>query len=126
MEIAAIVAAVLLGMLGLFQLALAGGAPWGRAAYGGRWPGVLPKGIRINSLVFGVAVYPAAILYVLDAGGVLTSSWLPGSRTLVMWILVGFLALGTLANLASRSPIERLWGLVTAATAVCCAILALA
>jgi hypothetical protein len=75
--------------------------------------------------VFGVVVYPVAILYVLDTGGVAASSWLPGSRTLVMWILAGFFSLGTLANLASRSRIERLWGPVSAGVAVCCAILAL-
>jgi hypothetical protein len=42
-----------------------------------------------------------------------------------MWILAGFFSLGTLANLASRSRIERLWGPVSAVVAVCCAILAL-
>jgi hypothetical protein len=122
----AIVAAVLLALLGAFQLALAAGAPWGRAAYGGTRPGVLPPGLRITSLVFGALVYPAAILFVLDAGGVLSLSWLPGPRTVIMWILVGFFALGTAANLSSRSPIERLWGPVTAAIAACCAIIALA
>jgi hypothetical protein len=53
MEAAAIIATVLLLILNLFQLALAAGAPWGAAAYGGGWEGVLPRGIRINSLVFG-------------------------------------------------------------------------
>ena len=125
MEAAAIIAAVPITVLGLFQLALAAGAPWGAAAYGGGWDGVLPRGIRINSLVFGLIVYPAILLYVLDAGSVLESSWLPGSRTLVMWICVAFFGLGTLANAASRSKVERIWAPMTLVIAVCCVILAL-
>ena len=57
--------------------------------------------------------------------GVYESSWLPGSRTVVMWVLVVFFALGALANFTSRSRIERLWGPVAATIAVCCLILAL-
>jgi hypothetical protein len=125
MQAAAIVAAIPLTVLMLFQLALARGAPWGAAAYGGTWPGVLPRGLRINSLVFGAVVYPLAIGYVLDAGGVYGSTWLPGSRTVAMWVLVVFFALGALANFTSRSKIERYWGPVAATIAVCCVILAL-
>ena len=125
MESATVVAVVLLGTLTLFQLALAAGAPWGAAAYGGSWPGVLPKGIRINSLVFGAVLYPVCILYVLDAGAVGESPWLPGSRTVVMWALVAFFTVGTLANVASRSKVERLWGPVSLLIGVCCAIIAL-
>jgi hypothetical protein len=124
MEAAAVIAATLMAALAGFQVALAAGVPWGAAAYGGTWPGVLPRGIRINSLVFGAAVYPVAILYVLDAGGVVESSWLPGSRTAAMWVMVAFFALGTVANLASRSRIERLWGPVALVIAVCCAVVA--
>ena len=47
---------VLLGVLTAFQLGLAAGKPWGALSYGGRWPGVLPKGPRINSLVFGLVM----------------------------------------------------------------------
>lgn len=43
------VAAVGLGGLATFQLALAAGAPWGRASYGGAHPGVLPHGLRLVS-----------------------------------------------------------------------------
>ena len=125
METATVVAVVLLGTLTLFQVALAAGAPWGAAAYGGSWPGVLPKGIRINSLVFGVALYPVCILYVLDAGGVSEFSWLPGSRPVVMWALAIFFAVGTFANFASRSKIERLWGPVSLLISVCCVFIAL-
>lgn len=124
MELAAVIAASLLGLIAVFQVALAIGAPWGAAAYGGGHPGVLPLGLRINSLVFGLIGYPVAMLYVLDAGGVVESEWLPGSRVVVMWVLVAFFALGTLANFASRSKVERWWGPVALALAVCCGVIA--
>jgi len=123
MEAAAVLATILLVILALFQLALAAGAPWGRAAFGGVWPGVLPTGIRINSLVFGVVVYPLIILYVLDAGEMVESSWLP-APSVVLWVLVVFFAVGTLANFASRSRIERLWGPVTLILTICAVVLA--
>jgi len=124
MEVAAQIATVLLVVLTLFQLTLAAGAPWGAAAYGGGWPGVLPKGLRINSLVFGLVIYPLIILYVLDAGGVVTSDWLPGSRTIVLWVLVVFFGVGSVANFASRSKVERWWGPVALIVGICCAVLA--
>lgn len=124
MELAAVIATCLLGLLVVFQLFLAIGAPWGSAAYGGGHPGVLPLGLRLNSLVFGLIGYPVAMLYVLDAGGVVDTEWLPGSRTVAMWVLVVFFGLGTLANFASRSRVERWWGPVALALAVCCGLIA--
>jgi len=47
--IAAIAFVTLIGLLVLFQLSLAFGAPWGRFAWGGQHPGVLPLGSRIAS-----------------------------------------------------------------------------
>jgi hypothetical protein len=43
-----------------------------------------------------------------------------------MWVLAGFFALGALANFASRSKRERLWGPVSLAIAVCCGLIAAA
>jgi len=124
MTAAAYLATALLVILTAFQLALAAGAPWGKAAYGGVWPGVVPKGIRINSLVFGAVIYPIVILYVLDAGEVFESSWLP-APSVVLWVLVAFFAIGTVMNAISRSKIERLWAPVTAILLVCTLVLAL-
>lgn len=124
MTAAAYLATVLLIVLTAFQLALAAGAPWGRAAFGGAWPGVLPTGIRITSLVFGLIVYPLVILYVLDAGEVREFDWLP-AQSVVMWVLVAFFAIGGVMNLVSRSKIERLWAPVSALLAICAVVLAL-
>lgn len=124
MTAAAYLAAVLLVAQAGFQLALAAGAPWGRAAYGGVWPGVLPKGIRINSLVFGVLIYPLLILYVLHVGEVATFDWLP-APDVVIWVMVVFFGLGMLANAFSRSKVERLWAPFTLILTICTLVLAL-
>ena len=124
MTIAAIVAVVLVGVVGLFQLALAAGAAWGSAAWGGRYDGVLPPSLRIASGVAAILIYPLIALYVLDSAGLIDLSWLPGTR-LGMWIAAAFFTVGAVANFASRSRIERIWGPVSLVIAVCSAIIAL-
>jgi hypothetical protein len=42
-----------------------------------------------------------------------------------MWVLAGFFTLGVLANAISRSRPERIWAVVSAGLAICCAIIAL-
>lgn len=125
MTIAAIVAVALLAVIVVFQIALALGAPLGYAAWGGRHPGVLPMRLRIASGVAAVVIYPLVILAVLASADLIEAKWLPVDRTVLMWGLAAFLALGALANFASRSPRERLWGPVALAIAICCAIIAL-
>ena len=125
MTAAAIVAVLLLGVIVVFQAALALGAPWGSAAWGGRNPGILPLSLRIASGFAALVIYPIIVLLVLAAAGIIGADWVPVDLTIVMWVLAGFLALGALANFASRSPIERFWGPVALAIAACCAIIAL-
>lgn len=122
---AALVAVALLAIVAAFQLALAIGAPWGAAAWGGQHPGVLPARLRISSGVAGIVIYPLLIVLVLNAAGWVSIGWLNQLGALPMWILAGLLGLGALANLASRSPRERLWAPVAATVALCCAMLAL-
>lgn len=122
---AAILAVGLLAVVAAFQLALAMGAPWGAAAWGGQHPGVLPRRLRIASAVAGILTYPLLIVLVMDAAGWVPLSWLDGAGSLPMWILAGLLGIGALANFVSRSPRERIWGPVALITAVCCVILAL-
>ena len=125
MILASILALVLLAVIVAFQLALALGAPWGAAAWGGQHPGVLPTRLRIASAVVALAVYPLIILLVLSAAGWVQVDWLEGLGGLPMWVLAGLLGLGALANFASRSPRERMWGPVALTVALCCVILAL-
>lgn len=103
-------AAVGLVGIALFQLALAVGAPLGRAAWGGTHTGQLPTELRIAS---GVAflVWAAAALVVLRRGG-LGLVAIPGAVAhWGTWVLFGLLLLGALMNIASSSVWERyLWG----------------
>lgn len=122
MSAAAWVAVALIVVVDVFQLALALGAPGGAAAWGGVHPGVLPRRLRIASGFVAVFFYPPVALLLLDSAGVIDVGW--DFNPLWLWILAGLFTLGALANLASRSKIERIWAPVSAAIAICCAVIA--
>lgn len=97
-------------IFGAFQLALAGGAPWGRAAYGGSRHGSLPGHLRAISGV-------AAVGYGTGAGLVFGGVGSPRARIRGFTVLSIFMGIGTAANGVSRSPVERaLWTPLSAAT----------
>ncbi|HSR45175.1 MAG TPA: hypothetical protein VLT15_08095 [Acidimicrobiia bacterium] len=123
-ELAGTGAAILLGGLLVFQLALARGAPWGEASWGGRHSGVLPAHLRIASLVAGGVIYPLAILTVLDGAGVVDLGW-PNPGPVTMWVITGLFVLATVMNLASPSRRERLWAGPAISIAILCAVIAL-
>jgi len=95
----------LLLVLTVFQVALALGAPRGRASWGGRYRGKLPVGLRAAGAANALVVYPVAIVCVPAPAGVVDGHGLPGGGAAATWALVGFLSLGTLANLISRSSV---------------------
>lgn len=106
-RVAAIVALVLFALLVVFQLTLALGAPWGRAAYGGQNIGVLPTQFRVASAV-AVVVWAVIALTVARRGGLpvwapVPASWLP----VVVWIVVGLLAIAVVMNAITPSDLER-------------------
>ena len=51
MDIIVVAATAGLAVVAAFQVALAAGAPWGRAAWGGQHQGRLPARLRIASAV---------------------------------------------------------------------------
>jgi hypothetical protein len=105
MKVTATAAACILGIVVAFQLALAAGAPWAAAAYGGRAAradGRLPARHRIASAV-AAAVLVCASWLVLAASSVVGPGPLPNEvLTGGVWVLVGLLALNTVGNLAPR------------------------
>jgi hypothetical protein len=106
-RVAATVALVLFALLIVFQLALALGAPWGRAAYGGQNTGVLPMQFRVASAV-AVVVWAAVALVVARRAGLpawapLPVAWLP----VVVWIVVGLLVIAVVMNAITPSGLER-------------------
>lgn len=105
------IALTLLGGVGAFQLALVAGAPWGAAAWAGQAPGVLPTSLRVASAVSGLVYTGLAAAVVSDRLGSTARRRLLTGASLLM-------ALGTVANLATPSPVERLWAPVAATLAV--------
>lgn len=98
----------------LFQLSLLFGAPFGAAALGGAHPGALPVELRTVSAVSAL-IWLLAALIVLARGGWAIAPLPRRVSRWGTWFLVGYLALGTLMNLASSSPWERFgWAPFTA------------
>lgn len=106
-RVAGVAALVLFALLIAFQLALALGAPWGRAAYGGQSVGVLPTQFRVASAV-AVVVWAGIALVVARRAGLpvwapLPVPWLP----VVIWIVVGLLVIAVVMNAITPSGLER-------------------
>src|SRR5918999_1371585 len=105
----AIAASVGFIAIAAFQLALALGAPFGRAAWGGAHE-YLPTGLRIAS-AFSVGFWVLAALIVLGRAGYQVAPLPPIFTRWGTWILVGVLPLGALMKFASPSNWKRfLWG----------------
>jgi hypothetical protein len=122
--LAALVFAVAAGGVVAFQVALALGAPWGRYAMGGAFPGRFPPPMRVAAVVqalliglLAVAVLSAAGLVVPDVA--LAFPWLA-------WVAVVVSALAVVLNVISRSAGERrIWVPVAAVLLVSSLIVAL-
>lgn len=101
------------------QLALAAGAPLGEHVWGGTQARVLSTEMRFASGGAVIALGAMAAVVVRRAGLVgEPARWL----TPATWGIAGYLALNTVGNLASSSPVER-FGFGTA-TAVASALTA--
>jgi hypothetical protein len=124
-QFAAATAAVGFVLVASFQAALALGAPWGRAAWGGAHER-LPNRLRVASS-FAVVLWLVAALVVLTRAGY---DWSPFPFSFARWgtwVLFGMLVLGTLMNLVSRSRLERLIQTpIAAVLSILCLLVALA
>lgn len=127
---AGLAAAGLLAATAVYQAALALGAPWAAAAYGGRAARLgrsLPARLRLASAGAAIVLLGAGWV-VLAACSVLGHQPLPaGLLHALTWGLVVVFAVNTLGNLAARHWFERrvLSG-VTSALTVLVAVVALA
>ena len=121
--VAAVLGVVVIGVLTVFQLALAGGAPWWRLAWGGSHR-VLPTGLRVGSVV-SVLVYAAVALVLLQGAGAV--GLVPERAVgVALWVLTGYFTLGVVMNAVSRSRPERMvMTPVALVLAVVCLVLAL-
>jgi hypothetical protein len=110
--------------LAVFQMMLAAGLPLGRMAWGGvhRIP---PPHLRLSSLIVAGVAGLGAVTLAQDAG--IGPAILPVIVVRpLLWTFTAVFALSLLANLASRSPIERLHGVpLTVILALACGVVAL-
>ncbi len=119
----AVVASVLLLLLAVFQLLLAMGVPWGRAA----WRGVhriLPGRLRIASLA-AVPVLLVAVWVVLARSDLAAPGASPLGIRMLAWAFAVYFSLNTVGNLASRSEIEK-WLMTPVALALATCFFAVA
>lgn len=128
MEFAAVVAAVLLVAVAVFQLALVFGAPWGDHVYGGRAEtdnGRLSSRYRVMSAA-AVPILLLSAAIVLSRAGVVSWFASDGWVAVGVWVVLAYLVLNTMANLASKSGVERFgMGSVSAVAAICTLVVAL-
>ena len=89
----------------LFQVALICGAPWGEITLGGRWRGALPWRVRLIPLL-SILLLLAFCGVVWARAGLGFASWQGVSGSLI-WVVVGYTALGVLVHIATPSPRER-------------------
>lgn len=123
-QTAAVAAAVGFLAIAAFQVALALGAPLGRAAWGGFYEGQLPMGLRIASGV-GIVFLLLAALIVLGRAGLQVVPLPYGVLRWGTWVLVGLLFVGAVMNFASSSEWERFgWAPVALILGVLCLIVA--
>ncbi len=106
--------ASLIALVCAFQLALAMGAPWGRFAMGGAFPGVMPPAMRVAAVVQALVLAGLAWVLLKRAGP------RPGRPVrIAAWIAVAVNALSLVLNTITPSGGERLlWAPVALALSV--------
>ncbi|HWW30297.1 MAG TPA: hypothetical protein VNY80_09805 [Steroidobacteraceae bacterium] len=120
--LASILAAFVLGLVAVFQILLALALPLGHAAWGGAHR-VLPARLRLASAVSALPLALAAWI-VLARTGVVAVPFQYATVRAATWVAFCVLALNTVANLASKSRVER--ALMTPAAFVCSVCLLIA
>ena len=103
--LAAWMVAGLLGVVALFQIALAAGAPWGELAMGGRYPGRFPAPMRIAALA-QTGVYAAMAVVLLIRAGVIWPER-AADMQVAAYVVTGVMALALVLNLITPSRWER-------------------
>lgn len=103
--IAALVFALVAGGVVAFQLALALGAPWGRYAMGGAFPGRFPPPMRVAAVIQAILIAFLAVA-VLSAAGLVMPD-LAAAAPWLVWVAVLVSALAVVLNAISRSAGER-------------------
>jgi len=95
----------LLAGLAVFQILLIAGLPLGHFAWGGQ-NRVLPARLRRGSAV-SILLYAAFAVVALERVGLIDLIPSDGFVVVLTWVIAGYLLLGVVMNLLSRSRPER-------------------
>jgi hypothetical protein len=125
-QLAAIINAVIVGGIAVFQVLLALGYPLAEYSWGGKHNGVLPKQLRLASVPSAFVLVFMGYVFLLHADVIGTgASSLP--TPILVWVFTAFLGLNTLGNLASKSPAEkRVMTPLSGIAFLCCLVVAIA
>lgn len=104
MVIATVTAIVILGLLSVFQIALALGAPLGQFAWGGKHKN-LPLNLRIGSIM-SLFIYTGIAVCLLSKSGLYPIIPLGTLLDALVWIIFAYFVLGIFMNAISRSKRE--------------------
>lgn len=108
----------------LFQFALAAGAPWGKFAMGGAYPGQFPPELRVAAVVQAIILALLALV-VLSRAGITLQKWSRTSRWLI-WVVVAFSAISLVLNAITPSAGERaIWAPVALIMLTCSVLVAI-
>jgi hypothetical protein len=103
----AVFAAILFAGMAAFQMSLALGAPLGAQVLGGRYSRVLPNRFRAASAIAAAILVGSALVTLARANAIGWPAGATGVLAPASWAIAAYLALNTLANLASKSRLER-------------------
>lgn len=122
--IAAAIVVVIFSGLSIFQLLLALGKPYGNMAYGGKYE-VLPTKYRRMSVI-AVAVFLVATFFVLIKIEFIMGFPFPDIANLGLWFFAFYFVLNTLANVISKSKLEKqIMTPISLMTSICLFIIAI-
>jgi hypothetical protein len=108
----------------IFQLALAFGAPLGKFANGGKFPGSLPKNMRFLPFI-QIAILWFFVYIVLIETNIINNQ--PSTLgSIGIWFVVAFFFLGSILNLSTPSKPERIvWGPINVLTLIAVFLIAI-
>ena len=103
----AIIYALSMSIIIIFQGCLAAGLPWGAASMGGKFPGKYPPKMRIVAVINMFVLSFLALIVLSKAGLVLPQ--ITTFANYAIWFVVAFGLVSIVLNSITRSKIERIW-----------------
>ena len=98
---------LVLVLITAFQIALISGAPWGEYAFGGQNKGVLPRNLRIGSVITSFLYLGIAGHYLAQLG-IFPKMLSPDLNQVANWAIVGINTLALIMNTIIPSKKERM------------------